>query len=49
VEEESAQELHGVQGHDALLAAVSIILIAEGNALRAADDPPALAAPKIYN
>ena len=32
VEEESAQELHCVQGHDALLAAVRIILIAEGNA-----------------
>ena len=32
VEEESAQELHCVQGHDALLAAVSIILVAEGNA-----------------
>src|SRR5690242_14811945 len=30
VEEESTQELHCVQGHDALLAAVSIILIAEG-------------------
>lgn len=33
VEEESAQELHCIQGYDALLAAVSIIFIAEGNAL----------------
>ncbi len=33
VEEEAAQKLGGRQGHDALLAAVSIILIAEGNAL----------------
>ena len=33
VEIESAQELDCVQGHDALLAAVSIILTVEGNAL----------------
>jgi hypothetical protein len=33
VKKEAAQEVHGVEGHDSLLAAVGIIPPAEGDAL----------------